>query len=100
MTQTTDTPETDAPACPADCTACQQFSSHTPGAISGWRLGLAALAVFVFPLACALVAAAVCPPAYETPVAVAALLVGAAAVSLVVRWVRQKPRRVHGDHNA
>jgi hypothetical protein len=100
MTQTTDTPETDAPACPADCTACKQFDSDVPGAIAGWQLGGAALAVFVFPLVCALIAAAISPKPYETPAALAALLVGAGAVSLVVHWVRRKRRSVHGDHNA
>jgi uncharacterized membrane-anchored protein len=101
MTQTTDTPENKASeACPADCTACKQFDSKVPGAISGWRLGVAALAVFVFPLVCALVAAAVTPKPYDTPVALAALVAGAVVVSMVVYWVRRKSRSVHGDDNA
>jgi len=78
-------------ACPADCRTCSAETANPPaaGALTGWRLGVAAVGAFLLPLAAATAGAIVAGPERQLIGCLVGLAGGVMAASLAARVLRR-----------
>ena len=81
-------------ACPADCRTCSADTTDPPtaGALTGWRLGVAAAGAFLLPLAAATAGAIIAGPERQLVGCLIGLAGGAVAASVAARGLRRPSR--------